>query len=116
MAIVSTTMTNKVWQEKHHIVFDDNIYGDTAEDSQLFVENMMDAINKARRTVMHVGTYVVLYIKTTHHEWEITVSKHESGNRLFYAVDLENGRDFHATQKYMYQDDYTNQLWVVSTP
>lgn len=120
MAIATTNMTNKVWKENQHIVYDTTLFGDTDEDAQIFAVNMVDAINKARRMVMHVGTYVVLYIKTTHHEWEVTISNRKNSvsnvpDNVFYATDLDTGRDYHAVLTYMSDEDYKNQLWTIQS-
>ena len=120
MAVATTNITNKVWKENQHIAYDNTIFGDTPEDAQLFVVNMVDAINKARRMVMHVGTYVVLYVKTTHHEWEVTISNRKDSisntpDNVFYVTDLDTGRDYHAVLTYMSEDDYKNQLWTIQS-
>jgi hypothetical protein len=119
MAIATLKYTNKVWGETHVVAYDDNVYGDTPEGAELFVSNLLDAINKARHMTMHVGTYVVLYVKTTHHEWEVTISKSKSSDstgpgNTFPVMELETGRQFLMTRSFL-GDDWLNQFWTLQT-
>lgn len=120
MAIATLNYTNKTWNENHVVAYDDTVFGDTPEDAELFVSNLLDAINKTRHMVMHVGSYVVIYVKTTHHEWEVTMSKNTHTNMsdgpgdTFPVTELETGRNFVMTRSFL-GDNWLNQFWTLQT-
>ena len=116
MSITTLTMTNKKFNETQMVIYYDNIYGDTTEDSYLFVTNMMDAINKVRKMVAFVSDTVIISVKTTHNDWEISMTKRKSKSAdpsvsafAYGARDMDNGREYYITSQSLGNES----LWTI---